>query len=344
MKKLLSLSLVLLMAASLFSGCSSGSAAPAAEGTTPASNTSSPVSIETDGGSDPLFVGFSTWSLSFTFYTEMSAAFQSECEARGIRYVCTDSKGDIETQLNDCVDLLNKDVDVLIIASHFGESLGEAFELAEKKGIPIFMVDTNQGPEGYNFVCKTGTVNYDATYIAGTYLAYFFLEQGMDTINAVNVTSAGSVAQERTKGYMAGLQDHGITVNVLNEYWSSSRAEGMSVAEDALMMYSNIDIFLCITAQSGLGTYDACAAAKRDVYIIGMDGIAEERQYIDSGTNYIASTIQYPGDMVINALDLIEEYLEGREFEPNSYVETPSGVYTRDGEYKADAVMALIAD
>ena len=48
--------------------------------------------------------------------------------------------------------------------------------------------------------------------------------------------------------------------------------------------------------------------------------------------------------MIINALDLIEEYLEGREFEPNSYVETPSGVYTRDGEYKADAVMALIAD
>lgn len=291
------------------------------------------------------YVGLAIWSRGYTFYVNMYDAFVEECESRGWEYVITDGNDDLQTQINQCYDILNRGVDALVIASHFGESLGEVYAAAEKADVPVFLIDTAlPTEEGQECVAKTGTSYRDATRVTGLYMAKYFKDMGKNEINIVNITSGTNVGQDRTGGYMDGLKEGGITVNILAEPWAAQRADAMSMTEDVLMTYDDIDAIFTITGQGGLGAYDACQAAKRDPLIIAFDGEEEEMQLIDAGTQYIATTVQHPDLMAVNILEVIDRYLNGEEIGPNYEFPTETGVYVQGREYTQSEIEEMIKE
>ena len=135
----------------------------------------------------------------------------------------------------------------------------------------------------------------------------------------------------RVEGFVAGLTEGGLTVNILNQYLADTREGYMANCEDALITYDNIDLIYGASALAGLGAFDACEAANRtEIKIVGFDAEQEEKDKIDAGTNYIASVMQLPASMAEETIDMINGYVnEGKTYDKQ--VASASGVYCPDG-------------
>ena len=323
MKKILAILLALSM---IFALGACGNEDPPEETTNP-----------TGEDADTLHVGFSIVSLEFPFYVSMLEGFTVACDAKGWTYEYTDAGLDAETQINDCSDLLMKDIDVLVISSWYGDILSDVFEQAAAEEIPVFLIDT-QVPNNEGYVSSIGTVNYDAGMLGGKWAGQYMAEQGKSEVNLVLMHATDVVATDRANGFVAGLEAAGMTVNLLNTYVGSTREAYMTSCEDALTTYDNIDLIFGADAQAGLGSFDACQGAGREeVKIIGFDCEDEEVERIDAGTQYIASVMQFPAVMAETTIDNIDKYVFGNESIEQS-LGCDAGIYCAQGEISAEEI------
>ena len=322
MKKLFALILAMAMALTLLAGCAS-TAAPEKADSTPA---------ETTNGTDEFMVGFSIASLDYPYYVTMQEALEAACEAKGWKSICVDSGNDAEKALNDCNDMILKGVNALVISSWFGETLNEVFDKCAEKGIPVFLIDTGTVNRDANYVTEIGTDRYQAGYYGGYWNAKYMQEdEGKTEVNLINFYNQTEMSSLRVEGFVAGLKEGGLTVNVLNEYLADTREGYMANCEDALITYDNIDLIYGASALAGLGAFDACEAANRtEIKIVGFDAEQEEKDKIDAGTNYIASVMQLPASMAEETIEMIDGYVnEGKTYDKQ--VASASGVYCTEG-------------
>ncbi|MCE5188703.1 MAG: substrate-binding domain-containing protein [Eubacteriales bacterium] len=344
LKKLLALLLCLTTVACVFGGCT---AAPAAETEEPAAtedvavaDTAAPAAEESPAA-ETLTIGLSMYTLEYPFYVTMCDAFEAACKERGWECITTNASTDVSTQLNDCMDLINKGIDALVLTSWYGDSLAEVFDACASKNIPVFLMDTSTIPEGATFVTRIGTVNHDATFVGGVYAGKYFIAQGLTSVDAIALDSGDEVSTDRKNGFIDGMTSVGLNVNVINEYFSASREESMANMEDALTTYAKIDLVIATSAQHSLGAYSACDGAKRtDMKIISMDGEDEEKQMIDKENSIFLLTVtQDPAGMSQTIAQNVADYIFNKAtFE--QFQSAPAGVYCAEGSLTADQVNA----
>ena len=285
---------------------------------------------------EALTIGLSMYTLEYPFYVTMHDAFLDACKEKGWECIVTNASTDASTQLNDCLDLLNKGIDALVLTSWYGDALEEAFLEANKQDIPVFMMDTSTLPSEGEYVTRIGTVNYDGGYVGGTYVGKWFADQGITSVDAVALHSGDEVSTDRRDGIMDGIKDQGVEINMLNEYHSASREDSMANFEDALTSYPKIDLVICTSAQHGMGAYSAAEGAGRtEMKIVAYDGEDEEKEAIDNGTGtYLATVTQDPAGMSRTIVDEVGQYIfDGATFE--QFQSAPAGVYCIDGEISA---------
>lgn len=288
-----------------------------------------------------LTVGLSMYTLEYPFYVTMHDAFIEAAEGKGWDVAVTNANTDVNTQLNDCMDLLSKDIDVLVLSSWYGDALADVFDICAERGIPVFMMDTATYPEDAEFMTRIGTDNYDGGLVGGTWTAKYLAEQNIGEVDIVGLHSGDQVSVDRFTGLVDGLKENGITVNILNEYHSKSREEAMAHVEDALTTYPQIDLFVCTSAQHGMGAYGAADAAGRsEMKILSYDGEQEEMDAIDEDGIYLCTVMQLPADMARTIVDQVEAYVTDGTT-PERIQFAPAGVYCTDGALTADDVNAL---
>lgn len=290
---------------------------------------------------DTVKIGFALPSLNFPFYVRMYDTLVEECEARGWEYSFVDGNLDSATLVSGCQDLINQDIDVLLLATWWIDAMYDVFDQCESMGIPVFILDTLNIPDAMrNAVkCTTGTDNYNAGYVGGKWYAEQLKAEGKTEINMILVYKIAEITQKRGDGFVAGLEENGITVNVLQTYDAGERAIAMTCVEDALVAYSNMDLIYGASAQDSLGAYDACIGANRtEVIIMGFDGEDDEIALIDEGTQYFATITQDPIGMVRFMATQIEDFLAGKTVAPST--ETSAGVYCRDGQINGKDIVA----
>jgi ABC-type sugar transport system substrate-binding protein len=280
---------------------------------------------------EPLTIGFSLPTLQFPFYVRMHDTFVEEAEARGWKVVFVDGNLDALTQVNATSDLLSKNIDALVMATWWIDAMPDVFDTAERSGIPVFLMDhsAEQLQESWGVESASGTDSFDAGVVGGKWMAERLKAEDKSSVNLVLVTMSSETAVDRCSGFVAGLEESGIEVNVLNEYLGDTRANGMSSMEDALITYpeGEIDLVFGYSAQSSLGAYDAIVAANRtEIEVVGFDGEDDEIALIDAGTQYIGTIVQYPDQMAIKTAELVEKVVvDGEEIEVSQPV--PAGVY-----------------
>ena len=317
MKKLITWAIVIAMLLSCIA------CATPAETSVPATEpvqeeTSQPETAEsTEVKDDTMKIGFSVITLTFPAYVSLQEGIIAACDTRGWDYYLTEAGMDVEKTINDCLDLLERDIDALVIASWYGDSLGEVFETAAQKNIPVFMIDTGGLPDT-GYVTHVGCDDYNAGYKAGAWSAGYLVKKGITDINYISLTSATSVGRNRSDGFLAALNEtEGVTkVTLLQEYLGDSREGFMATFEDALVTYPEINLVFSSSAQGSLGAYDACSAAGRnEVYIVGFDNETDEQVLIDAGTQYIASVDQLRTEQAEQTMQCVEDYLfNGKTF------------------------------
>lgn len=325
MKKLTSMTFALLLIISLLAGCGGKKEPPAGSGT------ENPPAEEPK---ETLKIGLSMFTQEFPFYVTMQESFEKACQEKGYELVSTNASMDVSKQIDGCMDMLSRGVDVLVITSWYGDALLDIFETAEKQGVPVFLISTNTAPDDAAFVTKVGTIDKDTTYLGGLWTGAYYAEQGITEVDAVVFMTADQVHNDRRDGYLEGMQESGVTVNILNTYNGDTREDAMASCDDALITYPKIDLMITTSAQHGLGAYDACAAANRnEMKIVAMDGEDEEFQKIDEKGIYLCTALQFPGEMAKETVGLIGDYFSGASID--RFVYTDAGIYCPDGTLTA---------
>jgi len=340
MKRLITLAIAIVMLLAC-TACSTTPAASTEAVTADPAKATEPVAATSEeavpADDKKVTIGFSVITLTFPAYVSLQNGIIAACDTRGWDYFLAEAGMDVEKTINDCLDLMERDIDALVIASWYGDSLGEVFETAEKKGIPVFMIDTGGLPET-GYVTHVGCDDYNAGYQAGQWAAQYLVKKSITDINYISLTSATSVGRNRSDGFLAALNDaEGVTtVTLLHEYLGDSRELFMSTFEDALITYPEINLVFSSSAQGSLGAYDACTAANRtEVYIIGFDNETDEQVLIEKGTQYIASVDQLRTEQAEQTMQCVEDYLfNGKTFEIKT--ESKIAMNTADGYVKMD--------
>lgn len=286
-----------------------------------------------------LKIGLSFVSLNFPYYVRMYDTFMEEAEKNNWEVSFVDGNLDATTQLNGIQDLVNDDVDVMVISTWYIDAMEDVLQQCVDKDIPVFVIGNTENPDNINELIQyaCGTEHYDAGHLGGTYMSKYLKDQGRDSIKMATMVGSTEQMKARAQGFVDGMTDHGISVEVLNEYDVSTREEAMASGEDALTTYPDIELFYGVSAQGALGAYDATVGANRtEVMVFGYDGEDEELEVIDEDNNYVGTVTQAPDVEASTAVEYIKKYLDGEEFD--KIVPISAGIYCDEGQLTAEEV------
>ena len=286
-----------------------------------------------------LKIGLSFVSLNFPYYVRMYDTFMEEAEKNNWEVSFVDGKLDATTQLNGIQDLVNDDVDVMVISTWYIDAMEDVLQQCVDKDIPVFVIGNTENPDNINELIQyaCGTEHYDAGHLGGTYMSKYLKDQGRDSIKMATMVGSTEQMKARAQGFVDGMTDHGISVEVLNEYDVSTREEAMASGEDALTTYPDIELFYGVSAQGALGAYDATVGANRtEVMVFGYDGEDEELEVIDEDNNYVGTVTQAPDVEASTTVEYIKKYLDGEEFD--KIVPISAGIYCDEGQLTAEEV------
>ena len=286
-----------------------------------------------------LKIGLSFVSLNFPYYVRMYDTFMEEAEKNNCEVSFVDGNLDATTQLNGIQDLVNDDVDVMVISTWYIDAMEDVLQQCVDKDIPVFVIGNTENPDNINELIQyaCGTEHYDAGHLGGTYMSKYLKDQGRDSIKMATMVGSTEQMKARAQGFVDGMTDHGISVEVLNEYDVSTREEAMASGEDALTTYPDIELFYGVSAQGALGAYDATVGANRtEVMVFGYDGEDEELEVIDEDNNYVGTVTQAPDVEASTTVEYIKKYLDGEEFD--KIVPISAGIYCDEGQLTAEEV------
>ena len=286
-----------------------------------------------------LKIGLSFVSLNFPYYVRMYDTFMEEAEKNNWEVSFVDGNLDATTQLNGIQDLVNDDVDVMVISTWYIDAMEDVLQQCVDKDIPVFVIGNTENPDNINELIQyaCGTEHYDAGHLGGTYMSKYLKDQGRDSIKMATMVGSTEQMKARAQGFVDGMTDHGISVEVLNEYDVSTREEAMASGEDALTTYPDIELFYGVNAQGALGAYDATVGANRtEVMVFGYDGEDEELEVIDEDNNYVGTVTQAPDVEASTTVEYIKKYLDGEEFD--KIVPISAGIYCDEGQLTAEEV------
>lgn len=286
-----------------------------------------------------LKIGLSFVSLNFPYYVRMYDTFMEEDEKNNWEVSFVDGNLDATTQLNGIQDLVNDDVDVMVISTWYIDAMEDVLQQCVDKDIPVFVIGNTENPDNINELIQyaCGTEHYDAGHLGGTYMSKYLKDQGRDSIKMATMVGSTEQMKARAQGFVDGMTDHGISVEVLNEYDVSTREEAMASGEDALTTYPDIELFYGVSAQGALGAYDATVGANRtEVMVFGYDGEDEELEVIDEDNNYVGTVTQAPDVEASTTVEYIKKYLDGEEFD--KIVPISAGIYCDEGQLTAEEV------
>ena len=286
-----------------------------------------------------LKIGLSFVSLNFPYYVRMYDTFMEEAEKNNWEVSFVDGNLDATTQLNGIQDLVNDDVDVMVISTWYIDAMEDVLQQCVDKDIPFFVIVNTDNRDNINeqIQYECGTEHYDSGVLGGTYMSKYLKDQGRDSIKMATMVGSTEQMKARAQGFVDGMTDHGISVEVLNEYDVSTREEAMASGEDALTTYPDIELFYGVSAQGALGAYDATVGANRtEVMVFGYDGEDEELEVIDEDNNYVGTVTQAPDVEASTTVEYIKKYLDGEEFD--KIVPISAGIYCDEGQLTAEEV------
>lgn len=185
-------------------------------------------------------------------------------------------------------------------------SLTPIIEEATDAGIPIFLMNSPEF-EDQHYVSNIGYDQKYGGYLLGQYVGNYYKDQ--DDVNLCFVIGvAGDVfTRQRMEGFNEAIAEYD-NINILDTQegrWS--RADAATVAEDMIQAYPDMDGFVTLFDDMGLGIYQIVKAndMSDSIKIFGYDNMSSIYDLIVDGTNYISTvdTCTYvTGKNLVNAV------------------------------------------
>jgi ABC-type sugar transport system substrate-binding protein len=203
-------------------------------------------------------------------------------EVGGVTVIVQDAEGDISKQLAQAEAMITQRVDAIIINSVDVEGCAPIVDMAAEAGIPLIQCNTVT-TNTERATCYVGSDDVDA----GRIQANFLKDKLKNDAKVVYMMGPMGVAGQilRKQGIEEALFN--ITnIQVLAEQTANwKRTEALTLAENWLTSYRDLDAIICQNDDMALGALEAAEAAGRqdDLIIIGIDAIPDALQAVKEG-------------------------------------------------------------
>jgi ribose transport system substrate-binding protein len=253
------------------------------------------VEVPADGG---VTIAFIQRTMSAPYYVAMWDTMAKMAVEENFNLVALSANLDTATYAKQVEDVIAQGVDGVIVNSIDPSTLVDIDQQFVDAGIPLVYIDTP-----ILEVDSVAIVQSDNLAIgkgAGLAMAERLNSMGKTEINLAHLHGNPAdikVGPDRFNGFLAGLEEGGITVEVVadgNAEYSTSL--GLQVAEDLLVAHPEIDVFFANNDAMALGAQAAVLGAGRDdILLAGIDGQKEgfaeivaggcDGQYVSTGLN-----------------------------------------------------------
>lgn len=306
------------------------------QGTTNADNLET-AKIESELDLTGLKIGYCTPALNAPYYQALLTSIQETAEGAGMTFVYADGQGDINKQIAAAEDLITKGVSALLLNPLDPNALVGVTLVAEKAGIPVFIIDSSIDPSA-KYVTTIQSNNFKNGELAGEWLVK---EMGSEKMNIALLSgNAGNpVGKTRKQGLLSGiteeqLRTHGyIDLNVKTQaYTNWSYQGGLKAMEDILVAHPDINVVITESDVCVLGAITAIRkAGKEDEILIvaGADGQKEAIKLIMDTDLYGCTAVNSPVLIGKTAVQYAVEYLNGKKDFPKTSF-TPPVLITKE--------------
>lgn len=285
MKKVLLLILSLTMLTTVFVGCGS-SKEPVQEkenASIEQSNTKEEnVEKEEVKEEEPFKIGVAMNSAD-EYRSSWINAFTELAEQKGYTIYSTNADTDASKQISDVESLIAKEPDIIVMHAANADGSVPAVEAVEAAGIPCVLFDFPVNTDKYT------TLITDQQYlngvIQGEYVNKWLEEDPSRVANVGYIVGMYSMeaAMPRMDAFFETCKD-AVKLSEKEGGWSADAA--MSITEDWLQAYPEMNVFACMNDDMAIGCIQALTAAGKnmdDVLVLGIDGTEVGKEYIKSG-------------------------------------------------------------
>ncbi|MEY4307277.1 MAG: hypothetical protein RJA95_645, partial [Verrucomicrobiota bacterium] len=229
-----------------------------------------------------IVIGFSTRDLSSEYTAKLSQAVLDQAKTRpGVKVVMTDGQSDVQKQYNQVENFVAQKVDAIIINPCEYEASTPAVDKAKAAGIPIVIVNQTTKSAGDAYI---GSNDLDAGRMAMEAIAKKLHGQGgVLMIHGIMGTSA---QLEREAGAREVFAKYPGLKLIDQQTASWDRAKAMTLTENWIQAHKGkFSAIFAHNDEMAMGALLALerAGIKKDIYVIGIDGIAQALTAVKDG-------------------------------------------------------------
>ncbi|WP_459995879.1 D-ribose ABC transporter substrate-binding protein [Marinitoga arctica] len=252
-------------------------------------------------------IGLSLSTLNNPFFVELRNGALQEAVNQGADIVVVDAQDKPYKQLNDIEDLIQQKVDLIIVNPTDSDAIVTAVEEANDAGIPVITVD--RAANGGKVILHIASDNVAGGAMAAKYIADLLNGKG-NVVELVGIPGT-SAARDRGKGFETELKNYPGLKLIAKQTANFNRAEGLSVMENLLQAYPDIDAVFAQNDEMALGAIEAIKSEGKlgKIVVVGFDAIPDAVNAVKKG-EMAATVAQQPALMGQLAVKKAVEYLE----------------------------------
>jgi ABC-type sugar transport system substrate-binding protein len=271
---------------------------------------------------DQVTVGFAAASTGWPWYATFIDMVEEISAENGWETIVLGADGDVTTQLNQLLDLIEKKVDYIILGPLDPQAAVPGIKKAYEAGIPVVIIGNDIAEENWDYVAAIRVVDDRQLGKNSAELMAEALE-GKDSkkIFVVDGLAGQPAVLLRWEAMTPVFEEAGIEV-VASEYADWDMIKAIAVTEDMVTRFPNIDGVFSIDGAMTPGVVQVLEESDMDVPVVGLGGTATEKKLIEDG-KILGTSCQSPGQNAKDAMAAIASLIKGEEIPKWAAVETP---------------------
>jgi ribose transport system substrate-binding protein len=252
-------------------------------------------------------IGVSLLTKEHVFYRDLEKALRETAAKHEFDLIVNSGDWDLAKHQAQIENYIVQKVDAIIVCPCDSKGIGPAIQKANTAGIPVFTADIRA--EGGDIVSQIVSDNVEGGRLAADYLARLLKSKGEIAIIDQPVIQS---TIDRVRGFLEEIGKYPEIRVVARPSGDGVRDKAMKAAEDLLQGFPNLAGIFGINDDSALGALAAVeAAGRKNIVIVGFDGIPEARQAILRGSALKADVVQYPSEIGRVTIETIARHLAG---------------------------------
>lgn len=274
---------------------------------------------------DRYVIGVTMKTLQDEYSRKLGDAIKERAEQYdNIELLLVDAQADLYKQLTQVEDFIVRGVDVIVLNPQDAGGGSLAVKRANEAGIPL--IEVNTVTNNTNYVSYVGSSDTAAGKIQGKYVYERLNGKGNVVLLYGNMGQSPQILRE--KGLIETLLSKP-DINLVSAQTANwQRAQAMSITEDWLLKYDDIDAICAQNDDMAMGALRAVEAlGRKDIVITGVDAIDDALKAIDEG-RLDATVLQDAIAQGYKTVDVALEVAKGNEVEEEYII--PFKLITKD--------------